>query len=82
MQLLFDFFWHIHCLHLLYSGVAWVLIPSGTQVQPRIIIDLDSFLHIFLFLIYKGKSVAVKMLYTYIDHESKRLSGEALVFKI
>ena len=75
-------FWHIQCLHLLYSGVAWVLISSGTQVQPRIIIDLDNFLHIFLFLISKGKSVAVKMLYTYINHESRRLSGEALIFKI
>ena len=29
-----------------------------------------------------GKLIAVKMLYTYSNHESRRLSREALIFKI
>ena len=33
-------FRHIQCLHLMYAEVAWVLVPSGTQVQPQIILDL------------------------------------------
>ena len=32
---------HIHCLHLMNSDVAWVLVSSGTQVQPQIILDPD-----------------------------------------
>ena len=32
-------FRHIQCLHLMNSEVAWVLISSGTQVQPQIILD-------------------------------------------
>ena len=32
---------HIQCLHLMYSEVAWVLVSSGTQVQPQIILDPD-----------------------------------------
>ena len=31
---------HTQCLHLIYSEVAWILISSGTQVQPQIILDL------------------------------------------
>ena len=31
-------FQYFHCLHLLYSGVAWVLVSSGTQVQLQIIL--------------------------------------------
>ena len=34
-------FQHIQCLHLMYSEVAWVLLSSGTQVQPQIILDPD-----------------------------------------
>ena len=34
-------FQHIQCLHLMNSEVAWVLVSSGTQVQPQIILDLD-----------------------------------------
>ena len=34
-------FQHIECLHLMYSEVAWILVFSGTQVQPQIILDLD-----------------------------------------
>ena len=34
-------FQHIQCLHLMYSEVAWVLVSSGTQVQPQIIPDPD-----------------------------------------
>ena len=34
----FDFR-HIQCLHLMYSEVTWVLVSSGTQAQPQIILD-------------------------------------------
>ena len=34
-------FWHIQCLHLMYAEVAWVLVSSGTQVQPQVILDPD-----------------------------------------
>ena len=34
-------FRHIQCLHLMYAEVAWVLVSSGTQVQPQIILDPD-----------------------------------------
>ena len=34
-------FRHIQCLHLMYSEVAWVLVSSGTQVQPQIILVPD-----------------------------------------
>ena len=34
-------FRHIQYLHLMYSEVAWVLVYSGTQVQPQIILDPD-----------------------------------------
>ena len=34
-------FQHIQCLHLMYAEVAWVLVSSGTQVQPQIIPDPD-----------------------------------------
>ena len=37
-------FRHIHCLYLMYSEVAWVLVSSGTQFQPQIILDPDYFL--------------------------------------
>ena len=32
-------FRHIQCLHLMYAEVAWVLVSSGTQVQPQVILD-------------------------------------------
>ena len=31
----------IQCLLLMHSEVAWVLVSSGTQVQPQIILDPD-----------------------------------------
>ena len=31
----------IQCLHLMNSEVAWVLVSSGTQIQPQIILDPD-----------------------------------------
>ena len=34
-------FRHIQCIHLMYSEVVWVLVSSGTQVQPQIIFDPD-----------------------------------------
>ena len=34
-------FRYIQCLHLMYSVVALVLVSSGTQVQPQIILDPD-----------------------------------------
>ena len=36
-------FRHIQCLHLMYAEVAWVLVPSGTQVQPQVILDPEHF---------------------------------------
>ena len=33
----------IQCLHLMYAEVAWVLVSSGTQVQPQMILDPDYF---------------------------------------
>ena len=35
--------WHLQCLHLMYAEVACVLVSSGTQVQPQIILDQDYF---------------------------------------
>ena len=32
---------HIQCLHLMYAEVAWVLISSGTQFQPQIVLNPD-----------------------------------------
>ena len=32
---------HIQCLHLMNSEVVLVLIPSGTQVKPQIILSPD-----------------------------------------
>ena len=34
-------FRHIQCLHLTNSEIAWVLVSSGTQVQPQIILNPD-----------------------------------------
>ena len=34
-------FQHVQYLHLMYAEVAWVLVSSGTQVQPQIIPDPD-----------------------------------------
>ena len=40
-------FWHIQCLHLMNSEVAWVLVSSGTQVQPEIILNPEYLQTIF-----------------------------------
>ena len=32
---------HIYCLHLMNSDLAWVLVSSGTQIQPQMILDPD-----------------------------------------
>ena len=34
-------FRHIHCLHLMYAEVAWVVVSSGTQVQPQVKLNPD-----------------------------------------
>ena len=34
-------FKHIQCLHLMYSEVAWVLVSSGPQFQPQLILVPD-----------------------------------------
>ena len=34
-------FRHIQCLHLMNSEVSWLLVSSGTQVQPQTILDPD-----------------------------------------
>ena len=37
----FDHFRHIQFLHLMYAEIVWVLVSSGTQVQPQVILDSD-----------------------------------------
>ena len=34
-------FRHIQSLNLMYADVAWILVISGTQVQPQVILDPD-----------------------------------------
>ena len=34
-------FWHIQCLHLMNSEVAWVVVSLETQIQLQIILDPD-----------------------------------------
>ena len=34
-------FRNIQCLHLMFVEVVWVLVSSGTQVHPQIILDPD-----------------------------------------
>ena len=34
-------FQYIQCLHLMDSEVAWILVSSGTQVQPQITLNPD-----------------------------------------
>ena len=34
-------FQHIQCLHLIYAEEAWVLVASGTHVQPQVMLDAD-----------------------------------------
>ena len=34
-------FQHIHCLDVMNSEVAWVLVSSGTHDQPQIIFNSD-----------------------------------------
>ena len=34
-------FRHIQCLDLMNTEVAWVLVSSGTQIQPQILLDPD-----------------------------------------
>ena len=31
----------IQCFHLMYSEVTWLLLSSGTQIQPEIILNPD-----------------------------------------
>ena len=66
-------FRHIQCLHLMYSEVAWVLVSSGTQVQPQIILDPDYLPDYF--------SVSYDYAETYSLYDSfrKRFSHERLI---
>ena len=36
-------FTHIQRVHLMYSEVAWVQVPSTTQFQTQIVLDADYF---------------------------------------
>ena len=47
-------FRYIQCLHLTYSEVAWVLVLSGSQVQPQIILDPE-YLPDYLSVSYTAK---------------------------
>ena len=43
-------FWYFKCLHLMYSEVAWVLVSSGTEDEPQIILEpgyLPHYLSVF-----------------------------------
>ena len=53
-------FWHIQCLHLMYAEVAWVLVSSGTQVQPQVILDPDYFPDYLFVSYYYGNSKIVQ----------------------
>ena len=54
--------WHIQCLHLMYSEVAWVLISLGTLVQSQIILNPD-YLPDYLSISFNyGKSEAINLM--------------------
>ena len=44
-------FQHIQYLHLMYAEVAWVLVSSGTQIQPQEYSIQTTFQTIFPFLV-------------------------------
>ena len=51
-------FQHIQCLYIKYVEVAWVLLSSGTQVQPQIILDPDYLLdYLSVSYDYEGSQV-------------------------
>ena len=52
---------HIQCLHLMNSEVVWVIVYSGTQVQPQIIVNPD-YLPDFLSLSYDYVNMAMNIL--------------------
>ena len=54
-------FRHIQCLHLMYADVAWVLVSSGTQAQPQIILDPD-YLTDYLYVSYDYDQIIGKSL--------------------
>ena len=55
-------FWHIQCLHLMYSEVAWVLVSLRTQVQQQIILNPD-YLPYYLSVCYDcGKNKAITLM--------------------
>ena len=55
-------FWHIQCLHLMYSEVAWVLVSLRTQVQQQITLNPD-YLPYYLSVCYDyGKNKAITLM--------------------
>ena len=55
-------FRYIQCLHSMNSEVAWVLVSSGTQVQPQIIFDPDQ-LPDYLSISYDYDSMEICLIY-------------------
>ena len=56
-------FWHIQCLHLMYSEVAWVLVSLGTHVQSQVILNPD-YLPNYLSISYDhGKNEAINLMH-------------------
>ena len=58
-------FQHIQCLHLMDSEVAWVLVSSGTQVQPQIILDSD-YLPDYLSVSYEYVNIDLNFSFCYL----------------
>ena len=55
-------FQHFQYLHLMYAEVAWVLVSSGTQVQPQIILDPDYLLDYLSVSYYYGSPEFIQVL--------------------
>ena len=48
---------HIECLHLMDCEITWVLVFSGTQIKPQIIIDTYYLLDYLFFSYYYGNKM-------------------------
>ena len=67
---------HIKYLHLIYAEVAWVLVSSGTQVQPQVILNPD-YLPDYLSISYDYVLVACFCKFT----NAKFFKGKTIFFQ-